>query len=157
MNFSQRKSRAQQSFIACRVGEVTYAVNIEQIKEIIQPGSLEQLPQSPDYIIGTLHYRNAIIPIIDLRVRLGLGASDSLKIKWIILELDHVLYGLAVDHVIEVFHAPIAEFYQAPNRRNAEARLAQDIVNYAQGTAYILALSQLTDQLDNEFGTGRNE
>ncbi len=138
------------SFIACKVDQVTYAIDISGILEIVQPNELTPLPHAPDFIIGTLQHRNALIPIIDLRIRLGLPTSENTKTKWVLIQLEELLCGVVVDQVYEVFQPREQEFHPAPNRANAQARMTHELVKYGDDVAYLLSLDQLTAEIEAE-------
>ena len=58
------------------IGEEEYAVPILTIQEIIKPISWTRVPQTPAYILGVFNLRGSVIPLIDLRVKFGLGAKN---------------------------------------------------------------------------------
>lgn len=70
------------------VGEVTYAVRIEMVREIVNPLEVVALPRAPKAVRGVAHYRKIVVPVIDLRERFGLPpVAMSRKTKWIVLDV----------------------------------------------------------------------
>src|SRR5688500_2517718 len=70
------------------VGEVTYAVRIEVVREIVNPLEVVALPRAPKAVLGVADYRQIVVPVIDLRSRFGLPpAPTSRKTKWIVLDV----------------------------------------------------------------------
>lgn len=70
------------------VGEVTYAVRIEIVREIVNPLEVVALPRAPKSVLGVAHYRKIVVPVIDLRQRFALPpAAPSRKTKWIVLDV----------------------------------------------------------------------
>src|SRR5688572_31314492 len=55
-------------------GEV-YGVDILRVKEIRGWSPVTRIPQSPESLLGVLNLRGVIVPIVDLRVRLGFPAA----------------------------------------------------------------------------------
>jgi chemotaxis signal transduction protein len=49
-----------------------YGIGILKIKEIIRMMSITSLPQTPPYAKGAINLRDRVIPVIDLRLRLGM-------------------------------------------------------------------------------------
>jgi chemotaxis-related protein WspB len=49
------------------LGEATYGINCEKIREICPLVKLEKIPHAPNYFAGLFKYRGAIVPVIDLR------------------------------------------------------------------------------------------
>ncbi|HJD45370.1 MAG TPA: chemotaxis protein CheW [Candidatus Mediterraneibacter norfolkensis] len=82
---------------------LTYAVPTEQVIEIITNHSIRPLPLVPDYVRGIINLRGQIIPIIDIRLRLGkpfLEYSSTTCI--IILDIGSDRIGICVDSVSQV-------------------------------------------------------
>jgi len=84
-----------------------YAVGILNVKEIIEYGSLTEIPMMPRFIRGVINLRGAVVPVVDLAVRFG--GKDSVVQKRtcnVIVEIrtgdtKHDL-GIMVDAVSEV-------------------------------------------------------
>lgn len=57
------------------VGEEKFALEVSEIKEIIKHIPFTPVPRCPDFLLGVISLRGEIIPIIDLRSRLGLGKT----------------------------------------------------------------------------------
>jgi purine-binding chemotaxis protein CheW len=88
-----------------RQGDVVceYGVPITQVQEIITVTRPTQLPQAPDFVEGIINLRGKIIPIIDLKKRFGMGASDiTSETRSVVVEVDGQTVGIIVDEVSEV-------------------------------------------------------
>jgi purine-binding chemotaxis protein CheW len=74
------------------------------VREIRGWTAATPLPQSPDYIRGVINLRGSIMPVIDLRARLGLGLTEpsSRHVIVVVQESDRCA-GLLVDGVQETF------------------------------------------------------
>jgi purine-binding chemotaxis protein CheW len=80
-----------------------YAVNIMEIKEIIKPREITEVPRVPDFISGVLSLRGIIIPIFDMRRRLHLSSSEGgIKERIIVVSRGDELFGIQVDEVLQV-------------------------------------------------------
>lgn len=93
----------QEEFLSFFLGDEEYAIDILIIKEIIGIMDITFVPRTDDYIRGIISLRGAIIPVFDLRKRLGLretGYSDKNRI--IVISIDGELIGITVDGVAEV-------------------------------------------------------
>ncbi|MCQ3971320.1 chemotaxis protein CheW, partial [Klebsiella pneumoniae] len=62
--------------IAFRIGDQEFCVDIRSVREIRGWAPATPLPQSPAYVRGVLNLRGAVLPIIDLSSRLGLGTAE---------------------------------------------------------------------------------
>lgn len=94
----------ERGFVGFVVGEVAYAVPIGNVREIVNPSPLTELPHAPPAVSGVLDHRGEVVPIIDLRARFGLAPSPaSRRTKWILIEVEGRSVGLTVDRVSGVF------------------------------------------------------
>lgn len=65
-----------EEFLTFLLGEESYAVDILRVREIRAWESATRVPNTPDYLVGILNLRGAIVPVVDLRRRFGLEAVD---------------------------------------------------------------------------------
>jgi purine-binding chemotaxis protein CheW len=79
----------------------TFGVDIGRAREVRVLDDYTVVPLAPPQLIGMTNLRGAIIPIVDLRVLLGLPASEG-TIHALVVEANAVRVGLAVDRVIGV-------------------------------------------------------
>ncbi|MFZ3208079.1 MAG: chemotaxis protein CheW [Geobacteraceae bacterium] len=105
---SEHGGEESQQFLCFRVADEKYAVNIMDIKEIIRSREVTKVPRASVFITGVLSLRGIIIPLFDLRKRLGLAsAGETGKERIIVVKKDEEFCGVLVDEVIQV--ARIAE------------------------------------------------
>ncbi len=82
-----------------------YAVAVERVREIVRMKSLTHVPRAPAWLLGVVALRGEVVEVVDLRRRLGLGASTPDRSMRIIVQhgdMDQVT-GLLVDSVSEVY------------------------------------------------------
>ncbi|MDD2542097.1 MAG: chemotaxis protein CheW [Desulfuromonadaceae bacterium] len=90
-------------FLCFRVSDEIYGINIMDIKEIIKPREVTEVPHAPSFVSGVLSLRGIIIPIIDIRVRLGLAHKVTTgKERIIVIKNNSSFSGLLVDEVTQV-------------------------------------------------------
>ena len=88
------------TFVLC--GE-EYGIKILKVREIIGIMNITPVPQTPYYMKGFINLRGKLLPVIDLRLKLGLQETDYTKEPCIIvLETKDKLAGVIVDTVSEV-------------------------------------------------------
>ncbi len=115
MPSEKQRPDPQKSLVGFVVGDVSYAVPISAVKEIVTPVALTELPHAPRAVAGVADHRGEVIPIIDLRTRFGLPRSEEpRRNKWILVEVQGKRVGLAVDRVTEVFGTGGQELKAAP-------------------------------------------
>lgn len=95
-----------QELISFRIGEQEFCVDIMAVREIRGWTQATPLPQAPSYVRGVINLRGAVLPIVDLSARLGLGATQpDVRNVIIVVRLGTRLVGLLVDAVSEVLTA----------------------------------------------------
>ncbi|MFK8053464.1 MAG: chemotaxis protein CheW [Woeseiaceae bacterium] len=86
-----------------------YAVEILKVQEIKSWSTVTPVPCAPEYILGVINLRGAIVPVIDLRSRFGLEHIDHTPSTAVIIVRatnsdQQRIAGLVVDEVAEVYH-----------------------------------------------------
>ncbi|MEM6958925.1 MAG: chemotaxis protein CheW [Myxococcota bacterium] len=103
----QRRTANDRSLVGFTVDELAYGLPIDAVREIIRPLPLVDVPHAPDAVVGVADHRNAVVPIVDLRLFFGREPSPpTRRTKWIIVgrgAQGDVSVGLVVDAVTEVF------------------------------------------------------
>ena len=110
----------EDKYLTFIIGDKTFGINIEPVKEIIEYERLTRIPMTPGYIRGVVNLRGNVVPIIDLATRLDLdGRELSKRTCLIILQLveeDETMdIGILVDSVSEVLDLPAADIEPAPS------------------------------------------
>jgi len=97
------------------VGGEEYVVDIMRIKEIIPPLKITSVPHAPEFIEGVINLRGTIVPVVDLRRRLGLPQErPTKKTKYVICTVGGRRVGLVVDGVTEVLRIPRSAIRRTP-------------------------------------------
>ncbi len=82
--------------------KLTFAVSTEHVIEIITNYTVTPVPLVPHFIKGIINVRGQILPILDMRLRLGLAEQKSETSCTIILEIGSIMVGLVVDAICQV-------------------------------------------------------
>ncbi len=90
---------------AFRVGNEEYVIDLRRIREILQPLPITHVPRAPEFVEGVMNLRGEIIPVVDVRKRLGLGGAHS-RSKVLVVNVAGHMLGLVVDAVVEVVRIP---------------------------------------------------
>ncbi|MEM4240734.1 MAG: chemotaxis protein CheW [Candidatus Nitrosotenuis sp.] len=92
-----------------------YAIPIEQVREIRAVEKITKVPRSESYVKGIMNLRGLIIPVIDVKEKLGLGSgSSSSKQRILVADVKGSLTGLLVDEVDQVMRIQTKDIEQAP-------------------------------------------
>ncbi len=102
--------------LSFRVGEHEYSVDIMSVREIRGWTRATSLPHSPAYVRGVINLRGAVLPVIDLAVRLGLAAEDPTDRNVIIVvDVQGRTVGLRVDAVSDILSFARSDLQSPPD------------------------------------------
>ena len=108
-----------------------YGVSIEQVREIRPLESITKVPNAKSYVRGVMNLRGMIIPVIDVKEKLGFSnETKSQKSRILVADVDGKLTGLLIDEVDQVMRIPLKEI---------ETDLSSDLesLEYIKGVAKI--------------------
>ena len=101
--------------VGFNVGRETFGVPIALVREIVRVPKITAVPDVPDYIEGVINLRGRIIPVMDLRKRLGeKDVRTSKKNRILVVELEDKMVGMIVHSASEVLKIPPAEIAAPP-------------------------------------------
>ena len=122
-----------------------YGVDIASVYEIIRHQPIVAVPHAPACVEGVINLRGRIIPVVDLRERLGLPAGEPTKATRIVVaETAGTRVGLIVDGVSEVLMVP-PDAVEAPGALVAgtDAAALRGIAKLGERLILLLDLSGL--------------
>ena len=99
---------ASRQYLSFFLGGQEYATDILRVQEIKGWDTVTRVPYSPNYILGVINLRGAIVPVVDLRVRLALESApfDSATVVIVVRVAGargERIVGLVVDAVSDVY------------------------------------------------------
>ncbi len=90
-------------YIVVKIGSEQYGINIKFVDNIVRMQSITRVPKTQVYYRGVINLRGEIIPVMSLRLKLGLEPDQfSNKTRIIIIKIENAKVGLIVDEVREV-------------------------------------------------------
>lgn len=109
-------------FIVVRLGDEQYGINIRFIDNIVKMQHITRVPKMPAYLKGVINMRGEVIPVISMRLKMGLEVDELTKATRILVvrleEEGNV--GFIVDEVKEV-----VTLYEADIERIARDNIAE--------------------------------
>ena len=116
--------------LSFEVGAQTYCVPVSAVREIRGVTPPTPLPEAPPYVRGVINLRGQVMPVIDLRNRLGLGVTiPETRHVIVVVECQDRLAGILVDAVSETFTVPRDSLQPAPDVGVEELRYIQAIIS----------------------------
>lgn len=98
-----RQSELEDRYLLFYIEDMLYSVELRYVLEIIAVQTATHLPNLPVYIKGIINLRGKVIPVIDMRLKLGMSerAYDD-KTCVVVIDIRDMHIGLIVDSVSEV-------------------------------------------------------
>lgn len=132
-------------YIVVDLGNEQYGIDIRYIDNIVRMQKITRVPQMPPYLIGIINLRGEVLPVVSLRLKMGLEAEEYTKATRIIIiksETEGTM-GLIVDEVKEV-----VTLYESQMEK-IESELKNEGINYVnyvgkQENGSLISLLDLT-------------
>lgn len=130
---SAEESQEYLELISLEVADQEFCIDVNAVREIRGWAPATALPQSPDYIRGVINLRGTIMPVLDLRCRLGLGQTEpSSRHVIVVVETGEKLAGVLVDGVRETFKIGGDQLQDPPRFEGGEDRFVDAIIPIEQ-------------------------
>jgi purine-binding chemotaxis protein CheW len=139
--------------VVFRLAAEEYSVDVDAVQEIIRvPDMLIRVPKALDFVEGLVNLRGAVLPVVDLRTRLGLSRTErDDRQRIIVLIVNGVRTGFIVDSVTEVLRVARGDLEPAPELSQEQSHLVSRVANLAGSQRMLMMLEQdnllATDQL----------
>jgi len=85
------------------VADQEYGIKVEQAREVVGLLPIDIIPQTPDFLLGVTNLRGKIVPVIDLRLKLGLPKTIiSAETCMVVVTVNSEETGVLVDFLVGV-------------------------------------------------------
>lgn len=138
-----------EQYLTFMLSDEQYAVDILCVEEIRSWEKPTQIPNSPSYVKGVINMRGVIVPIIDLRMRFGIGEATYSEITVVIVltiegEGKAKTIGFVVDAVSDVLNAEEDEIKKAPMFGGSiPPNFIEGLINQGTDVVTLLNVNQL--------------
>lgn len=129
-------------FVVFRLEGEEYCVDVDAVQEIIRvPETLVRVPRTLDFIEGLVNLRGAVLPVVDLRTRLGLERLErDERQRIVVLIIAGVRTGFVVDSVAEVAKVAKVELEPAPELSEDQSKVINRVANLPDQKRMLLVL-----------------
>jgi purine-binding chemotaxis protein CheW len=156
----------QHQYLTFSLGQDTFAIDVMDVREVIEYGRVTDVPMMPAFIKGVINLRGVVIPVIDLSLRFGRAPSPIIKRTCIVMiecvaEEQKFVLGVIADSVQRVVDVLPTQVEACPafggNLRPAFIRAiltmnAQFVVVLA--LEHVLAVEEIMDMIGAAFNDG---
>lgn len=100
---TEQEAETAVQYIVVRIGNEQYGINIKYIDNIVRNQKITRVPKTQTYYKGVINLRGEIIPVMSIRLKLGLEDDEFTdKTRIIIVKIEGATIGVIVDQVREV-------------------------------------------------------
>jgi purine-binding chemotaxis protein CheW len=113
-----------------------YGVDVRQVQEIRRVTEITAVPRAPEFVRGVINLRGRILPVLDLKRKLGLGEVETGRAtRIVVVRVKERLLGLLVDGASQVLKVFVSRIEPPP----------EEVVE--KGGDYIRGVAKLEDRL----------
>lgn len=117
MNASDNGGASQ--FLTFTLDQERYAVEIAKVREVLEFTTVNKVPRTPDFMRGMINLRGNIVPVIDLRLKFGLTATERtvdtcVVITEVTVDGEPIVLGALADSVQEVIELDASNIVPPP-------------------------------------------
>jgi purine-binding chemotaxis protein CheW len=142
-------------FVIFQVGPQALALSIFQVERILRWEQPAVLPNAPAFLEGVLPYGEGVVPVVDLRKRLDVPATQQEETRVMVLELEDQRVGIVVDAVSEVVRVDARAITPPPPMvRSLAAKYITGILSQADRTVVVLNAGKLLSSKERLALTG---
>ncbi|MEN6462551.1 MAG: chemotaxis protein CheW [Syntrophomonas sp.] len=123
VNRAEENKIQEVQLVSFLLGNEEFAVEIENVREIIRYPEIVKVPNVPEYIKGVISLRDNLMPIVDMRLKLETGNEDITdSTRVVVVDVENMTVGLVVDRVYEVARIPKDTIFPPPQALAGQAR-----------------------------------
>jgi purine-binding chemotaxis protein CheW len=113
-----------------------YGVDVRQVQEIRRMSEITSVPRAPEFVRGVINLRGRILPVLDLKRKLGLGEVEAGRAtRIVVVRVGERLLGLLVDGASQVLKVAVSRIEPPP----------EEVLE--RGGDYIRGVAKLDDRL----------
>ena len=126
-----------QKYLIFMAGHLKLGVIAEDVVEILNNQLITYLPMLPDFIRGIINMRGQMIPILDIRARLGMESKEDDSLV-VVINLGDVQLGILVDAVDQMLDIPKSNLLPMP--ANSTQLLVSGMCSLPAGSGTMMVL-----------------
>ena len=101
------KTISSEQYVTFSLADELFGVEVSRTREILSMTPVTKVPQTPDYLLGVINLRGQVVPVVDMRLKLGLQAGEETEDTCIIVvevqvDGEAIVVGTLADGVREV-------------------------------------------------------
>jgi purine-binding chemotaxis protein CheW len=106
-------------YLTFKLDHEVFAIDIAKVREVLEFQSMTQVPGTPGFLRGVINLRGNVVPVIDMRLKLGLGMTEKsvdtcVVIAEVTIDGESTVLGALVDSVEEVIDLDAGQLAPPP-------------------------------------------
>jgi purine-binding chemotaxis protein CheW len=106
-------------YLTYKLGEEVFALDISKVREVLDFTTVTKVPRTPEFMRGVINLRGSVVPVVDLRLKFGMSATEkTVNTCVIIVEVtvdgETTVLGALADSVQEVIDLAQGQIEPAP-------------------------------------------
>jgi purine-binding chemotaxis protein CheW len=107
-------------YLTFKLADEIFALDVAKVREILEQTTITKVPQTPDFMRGVINLRGSVVPVIDMRLKFGMSATQQTVNTCIIVaevQMDDevIVLGALADSVQEVIEMAPEQIEAAPH------------------------------------------
>lgn len=130
------------SLTVMKVGGEQYAISTVAVREVVPVQRITRVPGTAPSLVGVTNVRGRVVPVVDLRRRLGFPPAALGKLsRMVLVEHGGEEAGLLVDEMEGVISLPDSTQFEVPLSGGAPDDMVQGLVRHGEAILMALDLS----------------
>ncbi len=140
-------------FLVFEIGQEECAVPLEQVREVVGFPQFTGIPNSPSYVLGIMNLRDQVLPLLDLRIRLGVTPTLTHETSVVICSSEKNQFGIVVDNILSVVAPESNEILpvQTLSSSSDQVEIIQNVIRRPNGLALVFDMSKIVQAQDHQF------
>lgn len=106
-------------YLTFRLGEEMFALDVSQVREILDVTTITKVPRSPAFMRGVINVRGSVVPVVDLSLKFGMKKIErTLDTRIVVMEIsldgEITVIGALADAVHNVMEMETSQIEAAP-------------------------------------------
>ncbi len=106
-------------YLTFRLEDEVFALDISKVREVLDFTTVTKVPRTPDFMRGVINLRGSVVPVVDMRLKFGMEATEKtvntcIIITEIALDGETTVLGALADSVQEVIDLEPEQIEPAP-------------------------------------------
>jgi purine-binding chemotaxis protein CheW len=94
-------------YLTFKLADEIFALDVAKVREILEFTTITKVPQTPEFMRGVINLRGSVVPVVDMRLKFGMSATDQtintcIIVVEVTLDGDTTILGALADSVQEV-------------------------------------------------------